>query len=149
MADKKKKKINESKEKSFVFNDGGRAAAGYKGSTGDCVVRAIAIATGQNYQMVYEGVNQIAGKKVARTGVPMAVSKKYLASLGWVWRPTMFIGQGCQVHLTPEELPSGRIIVRVSRHFVAMINGVMHDTFDPSRRGSRCVYGYFIQEGKK
>ena len=28
----------------FNFNDGGRAKAGYKGRTGDCVARAIAIA---------------------------------------------------------------------------------------------------------
>ena len=31
----------------FVFHDGGRAAAGYKGMTGDCVTRSIAIATGK------------------------------------------------------------------------------------------------------
>lgn len=34
----------------FVFHDGGRAAAGYKGKTGDCVTRSIAIATGKPYQ---------------------------------------------------------------------------------------------------
>ena len=28
------------------INDGGRAAAGYKGKASDCVVRSIAIATG-------------------------------------------------------------------------------------------------------
>lgn len=30
----------------FVYDDGGRSAAGFKGKTGDCVTRAIAIATG-------------------------------------------------------------------------------------------------------
>ena len=29
----------------FVYDDGGRKAAGYKGDTSDCTVRAIAIAT--------------------------------------------------------------------------------------------------------
>jgi hypothetical protein len=38
----------------FVFHDGGRAAAGYKGMTGDCVTRSIAIATGKTYQEVYD-----------------------------------------------------------------------------------------------
>ena len=33
----------------FQFNDGGRAAAGISGDSGDCVVRAIAIATGKPY----------------------------------------------------------------------------------------------------
>lgn len=41
------------------------------------------------------------------------------------------------------ELPSGRLIVAVSRHLCAVIDGVIHDTFDPSRDGTRCVYGYF------
>ena len=30
----------------WLYNDGGRTAAGFKGETGDCVTRAIAIATG-------------------------------------------------------------------------------------------------------
>jgi hypothetical protein len=30
----------------FVYDDGGRSAAGFKGKTGDCVTRAIAIGTG-------------------------------------------------------------------------------------------------------
>ena len=36
------------------INDGGRAAAGYKGKAGDCVVRSIAIVTGFPYQKIYE-----------------------------------------------------------------------------------------------
>jgi len=44
----------------FVFHDGGRAAAGYKGMTGDCVTRSIAIATGKTYQEVYDALNQLA-----------------------------------------------------------------------------------------
>ena len=38
----------------FVQHDGGRSDAGYKGKTGDCVVRAIAIATGLSYKAVYD-----------------------------------------------------------------------------------------------
>jgi hypothetical protein len=26
----------------------------------------------------------------------------------------------------------------------AVIDGVIHDTFNPSRGGSRCVYGYWV-----
>ena len=36
------------------INDGGRAAAGYKGKAGDCVVRSIAIVTNLPYQKVYD-----------------------------------------------------------------------------------------------
>ena len=37
----------------FQYNDGGRKEAGYKGDTGDCVVRSIAIASNQPYLIVY------------------------------------------------------------------------------------------------
>ena len=42
-----------------------------------------------------------------------------------------------------EELPSGTLIVSCSRHITVVINGVLHDTYDCSRNGTRCVYGYW------
>jgi hypothetical protein len=137
-----------------VRTDGGRKAAGYRGSAGDCVTRAIAIVTSKPYQEVYDALSvlvrshrQRTGKRLksssARNGVPKAVYHKYLLSLGFTWTPTMRIGSGCQVHLRREELPNGRLVVRLSGHMVAVIDGVIHDTDDPSRGGRRCVYGYF------
>ena len=38
--------------------NGGRAAAGFRGAAGDCVTRAIAIATGLPYRQVYEEVGE-------------------------------------------------------------------------------------------
>lgn len=84
-----------------------------------------------------------AGKSSARTGMPRVQYEKYLASIGWEWIPTMTVGSGCQVHLKAAELPAGRIIVKVSKHLCAVIDGVIHDTSDPSRGGTRCVYGYY------
>lgn len=55
----------------------------------------------------------------------------------------MKIGSGCQVHLRASELPPGPLVVRVSRHLTAVIDGVIYDTHDCSRAGTRCVYGYF------
>ena len=141
----------------IVFDDGGRAAAGYVGYTGDCTTRAIAIATGRSYQSVYDDLNawgaaerkskRRKGKSSARTGVYGSTSRKYMASLGWTWVPTMLIGSGCQVHLRADELPAGRLVVAVSKHMVAVLDGVIHDTHDPSRDGTRCVYGYYYLEG--
>lgn len=139
----------------YTYDDGGRAAAGFKGTTGDCVTRAIAIATGKPYLTVYNAVNAIAaqervaaGKRSnARTGVSRKTTEKVLAILGWEWVPTMQIGQGCKVHLRTEELPAGRIIVRLSRHLAAVVDGVLHDNHDSSRKGTRCVYGYYRQAG--
>lgn len=137
----------------FHLDDGGRLAAGYKGKAGDCVVRAIAIATGRPYQQVYDLVNSAAvyertgkrkrGKSDARTGVYKTSIKRVMKSLGWMWTPTMQIGSGCTVHLRADELPPGRLVVSVSRHLTAVIDGVIHDTHDCSRRGTRCVYGYW------
>jgi len=137
----------------YQYNDGGRAEAGYKGETRDCVVRAIAIATEKPYQEVYDTINMLSSKEKtsthkksksnARTGVYRFTSGNYLKSLGWKWTPTMFIGQGCKVHLKPSELPAGRLVVKVSRHMVTVINGIINDIHDPSRNETRCVYGYW------
>ena len=43
-----------------MYDDGGRAEAGYKGEAGDCACRAIAIAVGVSYQAAYEGINGVA-----------------------------------------------------------------------------------------
>lgn len=136
-----------------IYDDGGRAAAGYKGTTGDCVCRAIAIATEKPYQEVYDLINEYGkqerpskrrrGKSSARTGVYRCTVRKIMKDLGWEWTPTMLVGQGCKVHLKAEELPAGRIVVSVSKHLVAVIDGVIHDTHDCSRGETRCVYGYF------
>ncbi len=48
------KRLFSSSNLELQVNDGGRAAAGYKGKAGDCVVRSIAIATGIAYSEVYE-----------------------------------------------------------------------------------------------
>jgi hypothetical protein len=142
-------------EMEFILHDGGRAAAGYKGKTGDCVTRAIAVASGKTYQEVYDALNRLAqserrGKRHrkrsnSRTGVYRKTYQRYLESLGWRWTSTMSIGSGCSVHLRASELPSGPLIVRVSRHLTVVIDGVLYDTHNCSRGGTRCVYGYFSQ----
>ena len=140
----------------FVYDDGGRKGAGYKGKAGDCVCRAIAIAAQLPYQQVYDrlaegNASQRRSKRTgkqsrsARNGIYTERKwfKYYMQELGFVWTPTMQIGSGCQVHLNADELPSGRLICKVSKHLVAVINGVIHDTYDCSRDEQRCVYGYW------
>ena len=138
----------------FQYNDGGRKAAGFtQKAKGDCVCRAIATATQRPYLEIYGLIQHFAkterkGKRKRRvsnpeTGVYHATERKIMAALGWEWVPTMGIGTGCRVHLRDGELPSGRLVVNVSKHFTAVIDGVIHDTFDPSRHGNRCVYGYY------
>ncbi len=146
----------------FQFNDGGREAAGFKGGAGDCVVRAIAIAAELPYMQVYEDLRianaayaELRNDKLARrlsekgssprNGNHRNVFHDYILGHGFEWVPTMKIGAGCQVHLLANELVEGRLIVKVSKHLSAVIDGVIHDTHNPSRGGSRCVYGYYIK----
>jgi hypothetical protein len=168
----------------FIYDDGGRAASGFEGKAGDCVCRSIAIATGKDYADVYNdllasAVTERTGKRKRgrshpRTGVYKNTYRRYLAALGWTFHPTMQIGSGCKVHLAEGELPTtGRLIVCVSRHLTAVIDGNIHDTHDPRREdslsfepdrgqelkpnqgrnengvwtkiGGRCVYGYFTK----
>ena len=145
------------------LNDGGRQKAGFKGGAGDCVVRSIAIAAKLPYRQVYEDLRsanqhyaEIKDDRLARrlhhkgssprNGNHRNVFHKYILDLGFEWVPTMKVGAGCQVHLRPDELPQGTLIVKVSKHLTAIVNGVIQDTHDPSRGGSRCVYGYYIQK---
>jgi hypothetical protein len=135
------------------YNDGGRSLAGFKGTTGDCVVRAFAIASMEPYKDVYGLANEIAmatprrtiKRSSARLGVQNDDTRRLAERLGFLWHPTMSIGSGCQVHLRADELPPGRIVVKLSRHVAAVIDGVLHDTYDCSREGTRCVYGYWSQ----
>jgi hypothetical protein len=78
--------------------------------------------------------------------VPKKLTRQFLTSLGFVWTPTMKVGSGCTTHLRAGELPNGRLIVSVSGHITAVIDGTIHDTYDPSREGSRCVYGFWRKE---
>ena len=140
----------------YKYNDGGRIAAGYKGTTGDCFVRALAISAQLDYQYAYDLVNDYgkrerigkrkSSKSTARTGVYTTTARKICDALGFTWVPTMHIGSGCSVHLKASELPAGRLVCSVSRHYVAVINGEINDTYNPDRDGTRCVYGYWICE---
>jgi len=134
----------------WVHDDGGRADAGFRGTAGDCVTRAIAIGTGLVYRDVYDELNSRARDRKerrrnegARTGIHKDITRATLADLGWHWTPTMGIGTGTTVHVRADELPAGRVIVQMSKHIAAVIDGVLHDTHDSSRDGTRCVYGYW------
>ena len=126
------------------------------------MVRSIAIAANLPYMQVYEDLReanecyaQERDNKLSRlltqrgssprNGNHRNVFHDYILKQGFEWVPTMKVGAGCQVHLRPNELPNGILIVKVSKHLTAVIDGVMYDTHDPSRGGSRCVYGYYLK----
>ena len=134
----------------FVYATGGREKYYKAIRVGDCVTRAISIATGRDYKEVYDLVNSYASrerrenKSTARNGVSKDTVYRILTDMGWTWVPTMFIGRGCQVHLRESEIPMGTLIVSVSKHLTCVKDRVIYDLFDCSRGGRRCVYGYYL-----
>jgi len=139
----------------FVYSDGGRSQYYKADNVGDCVCRAICNATGKDYKEVYKTLEAMSkaeaaakGRKnrsSARNGMYKSIRKEYLEKLGWVWHPTMQFGSGCKVHLRADELPKGTLIVSVSKHLTCVKDGVLYDTYDCSRDGTRCVYGYYTK----
>jgi len=137
----------------WEYDNGGRPDCLPK-AKGDCVTRAIAIATEIDYVIVREMIldlakNERKGKRkhgisCPDSGVYIRTIRKIMTEIvGWEWTPTMFIGSGCKVHLRDGELPDGRLVLSLSRHITAVVDGVIRDTYDPSRDGTRCVYGYW------
>jgi len=157
----------------FHKTDGGRRGAGYTGSrAGDCVTRAVAIGTQQDYGIVYDTLSagsrtqrltKRSKRKVsARNGVNVKRKwfKDYMASFGWEYVSC------CRnlyqvVHLCAEELgknlPDNETLICMvtggkGGHYTTLVNGVVHDSWNPSapretRYGtSKCrVYGYWQQ----
>ena len=81
-------KIERALDMRFEYNDGGRAKAGYKGKTGDCGVRAVAVITGLPYREVYNALARLnkarTGKRTARNGLYRETLHEYLATLGFL-----------------------------------------------------------------
>ena len=127
----------------FNYNDGGRSKYFTAAKVGDCVTRSIAIALNMDYKEVYDKVANIVGY-TPRNGVYNKDIKKVISAFGGTWHPMMQIGSGCKVHLCDGEIPAkGRIICKLSHHLTCVIDNVINDTFDASRNGTRCVYGYW------
>ena len=126
----------------FKFNDGGRSKYYQAERVGDCVCRAIAIATQRDYKEVYETIKRITNEN-PRNGITKKGTKKVCEYYGGVWVATMNIGSGCKVHLKANELPKGRLVCSLSGHVACVVDGVLNDTYNCSREGTRCVYGYW------
>ena len=129
----------------YVYNDGGRADAGYKGTAGDCGARAMAIALGLPYKQVYAELAQankdMGYAKSARNGIMKDVYDMVLNRHGWVWHTApKFDGRKARC----SDMPSGTVIARQARHFVAVTDGVPQDIWDCTHK---MVYGYWAKVG--
>ena len=129
------------------YNDGGREDAGYNVKADDCVTRALAIASEISYKEAYKTAWNWIGRS-PRNGFPKKEVRKFLEAQGFKWKPLMRIGSGCTNNVSLEGIPSvkGTFILKLSSHLTTVIDGVINDTYDPSRGGTRCIYGYYVLE---
>ena len=111
----------------WIYDDGGRERAGYKGSAGDCVVRSIAIFLRMPYAEVYDELfrrqklwlrtsRSLAAQRThsssPRDGVHPMVYKPWLDEMDDVtWHPQMKVGDPARVHLAVGEIPEVGMIV--------------------------------------
>ena len=131
----------------YRYDDGGRASAGYRGETGDCVVRAIAICTGEDYRSVYATMAEhMKSNGYAASGNAYAtrernrkaprrrgqltakrVQDRVLEAYGFT-----------KVRLPAGERPTyaevhhryGDCVVGTTKHVAAIVDGALRDTFD-------------------
>ena len=125
----------------YLYNEGGRGEH-YKGLVGDCVTRAITIATELPYDVVYNALFDIAknykgNSKVAirirlkpspRSGCYNEVANEFLKALN------IEEVRG-KLKVNDQMFYEGRYMVYVRRHWIAIIDGVVNDTWD-SRKTS-------------
>lgn len=112
----------------YKYNDGGRSESGFKGNrASDCVVRATAIITQTEYREMYDDYAYINkkthGKRTARGGMPVDVSSQVLKVLGFE-RAKAF------PTITETYEQYGDCLIFIPRHALAVVNGVVHDTWD-------------------
>lgn len=115
----------------WVYDDGGRSLAGYSGDAGACVSRSLSIVMNRSYASVYKDLyeNSITSP---RNGIEVES----------LWFPTYMKRWGYKFvatpgkHFIPEDVPQeGRLAVTIlapGGHLTAVIDGVVHDTIDPS-----------------
>ena len=131
----------------FQYDDGGRAAAGYRGKTGDCVVRAIAICAGQDYRTVYLTMAEHMKRNgYAASGNAYAIRERNRKAPRRKGQLTARRVQDCvlefygfqKVRLPAGARPTfteahrryGDCIVGTTKHAAAVVDGALRDIFD-------------------
>ena len=108
----------------YVYGDGGRWEAGFKGSAGDCVTRALAILTGRPYRERYRALAnanaRAGGKRSARNGIRKGAEAEVFQACGLV---KVALGKGPRPTYSEAYQQYGDCIVSTTRHLAALVDG--------------------------
>jgi hypothetical protein len=130
-----------------IITDGGRKDAGYKGTANDCVTRAFAIATGLPYKVAYEEVYRFLSNYVdggsPRTGLRPDLVGRFFGRMGWSFVDLSLVSR--VGGFTIESLPAGKVIALMDDHVCVVVDGIVHDAYDPTLKGKNTVNGYWFK----
>ena len=145
----------------YTYDDGGRSDAGFKGDTGDCTVRAIAILTRTPYPDVYRrmaacmkragfAASGNAYRQRPRRGLKPAISARALqdlvkASYG-LRRVTL--DRGPRPTYSHAWTLHGDCLIGTAKHISAIVDGHLRDTFDGRFYDGR-LYGGTTSDERK
>ena len=143
-------------EQPWIFDDGGR---GMNRTTGDCTVRAAAIALELPYDEVREDLHRIqdyilverARSRGLRTpsnrqtdprfGGNWSAISQFLFNHGWTYEKAYPTGNRKTARSVARDMPKeDRLIIAQRNHVVAMLHGKIHDEHDSRRKQA---YGYW------
>jgi hypothetical protein len=132
----------------FVYDDGGRGSAGYAGSVRDCVARSVAIASGAPYAYVYARLEEMSRGETGvkyqpgpDTGIGFDTADRLMGELGFTF--TQHVACLWRWGRGNGGLPDGRLVLFCGDHCTAMVDGVIHDAYNPIGKGWRLVAGYW------
>ena len=126
----------------FVFDDGGRIKAGFKGhGAGDCHVRSLCIATGLGYRKVYEhiaktfkkhgypqsGDAQTVGRARKGKRNPRKIQDDIMGNFGL---EKVKLGKGTRPTYTEAYEEFGNCVVTTTGHICTIRDNALRDTFD-------------------
>ena len=96
-----------------------------------------------DYKVTYMALKRYNGGDTPRNGMYASVYSKMLKDLGWEYVEY----EGQDVLLADAVIPTDKtIICRLSGHLVAVINGVLHDTWNSSKgKRAKRLLGYWTK----
>ena len=127
--------------KDFVYDDGGRLAAGYKDPAGDCVCRAVAIASGRPYAEVRDRLRRGTGRVRHSKRRPSPDNGIYIRAR---WFTLLMQEFGFEWVDKPDLPDVGRMVVMTRTHAFAVIDTTARDTH--MRRLADRRFGYWIKQ---
>ena len=111
--------------------------------TGDCVVRALAIADNKKWIEVYDALCYT-GRTIFEMPSGRKTYHQYLLENGWSKQPMPKHQNGKRYTLSQfaDENPKGVYVISLANHLATIVNGNLHDIWDCSEK---CLRNYWVK----